>query len=288
MGFNMSKVECYNCHRKGYFARKCRSLKDTKRNGAAEPQRRNVSVETSTSNALVSQCDGVGGYDWSFQAEEEPTNFALMAFSSSSSSFDNEVVSCSKACTKAYAQLHSYYDKLTADYRKSQSNVISYQTGLESVEARLLVYQQNESIFEDDIKLLKLEVQLRDNALVNLRQNPEKAEQERNDLKLKSDESLPPSPIYDSAPNDVETDHPAFNVQLSPTKPDQDLSHTYRPSAPIIEDCVSNSEDESKTKAQNVPSFVEPTKQVKSPSHSVQHVETSIPPKTAILKPTSN
>nr|GEW67368.1 hypothetical protein [Tanacetum cinerariifolium] len=56
----------------------------------AEPQRRNVLVETSTSNALVSQCDGVGSYDWSFQAEEEPTNYALMAFSSSSSSSDNE------------------------------------------------------------------------------------------------------------------------------------------------------------------------------------------------------
>nr|GEY26423.1 putative ribonuclease H-like domain-containing protein [Tanacetum cinerariifolium] len=90
MGFDMSKVECYNCHRKGYTAWKCRSHKDTRRNGAAEPQRRNVSVETSTSNALVSQCDGVGSYDWSFQADEEPTNYALMAFSSSSFSSDNE------------------------------------------------------------------------------------------------------------------------------------------------------------------------------------------------------
>nr|GEW39133.1 hypothetical protein [Tanacetum cinerariifolium] len=61
MGFDMEKVECYNCHRK----------------------RRSVPVETSTSNALVSQCDGTGSYDWSYQAEEEPTNFALMAFSSS-------------------------------------------------------------------------------------------------------------------------------------------------------------------------------------------------------------
>nr|GFB96128.1 ribonuclease H-like domain-containing protein [Tanacetum cinerariifolium] len=42
MGFDMSKVECYNCHRKRHFARKCRSPKDTRRNGAAEPQRRNV------------------------------------------------------------------------------------------------------------------------------------------------------------------------------------------------------------------------------------------------------
>nr|GFA63399.1 hypothetical protein [Tanacetum cinerariifolium] len=66
MGFDMSKVECYNCHRKGHFARECRSPKDTRRNGVAEPQRRNVLVETSTSNALVLQCDGVGSYDWSF------------------------------------------------------------------------------------------------------------------------------------------------------------------------------------------------------------------------------
>nr|GEY50073.1 ribonuclease H-like domain-containing protein [Tanacetum cinerariifolium] len=48
MGFDMSKVECDNCHGKGHFARECRSLKDARRNGAAEPQRRNVPVETST------------------------------------------------------------------------------------------------------------------------------------------------------------------------------------------------------------------------------------------------
>nr|GEY02112.1 hypothetical protein [Tanacetum cinerariifolium] len=50
MGFDMSKVECYNFHKKGHFARECRSLKDPRRPGAAEPQRRPVPVETSTSN----------------------------------------------------------------------------------------------------------------------------------------------------------------------------------------------------------------------------------------------
>nr|GEU63963.1 retrovirus-related Pol polyprotein from transposon TNT 1-94 [Tanacetum cinerariifolium] len=60
----MLTVECYNCHKKGHFARKCRSSKDTRRNGS---------------------------YDWSFQADQEPTNYALMAFSSSSSSSDNEL-----------------------------------------------------------------------------------------------------------------------------------------------------------------------------------------------------
>nr|GEW11533.1 hypothetical protein [Tanacetum cinerariifolium] len=89
--FDMSKAECYNCHRRWHFARECRSPKATRRNVPVETQRRNVPMETSSSNVLVSQCDGMGSYDWSVQAEEEPTNYALMAFtSSSSSSFDNE------------------------------------------------------------------------------------------------------------------------------------------------------------------------------------------------------
>nr|GEY53006.1 putative ribonuclease H-like domain-containing protein [Tanacetum cinerariifolium] len=41
IGFDMSKVECYNCHRRGHFARECRSPKDTKNK---DTQRRNVPV----------------------------------------------------------------------------------------------------------------------------------------------------------------------------------------------------------------------------------------------------
>nr|GEV60411.1 hypothetical protein [Tanacetum cinerariifolium] len=92
MGFDMSRVECYNCHRKGHFTRECRSPKDSRRSGTAEPQRMTILVDTSTSNALVSQCDGIGSYDWSYQVEEEPANYALMAFSSSSFSSNNETV----------------------------------------------------------------------------------------------------------------------------------------------------------------------------------------------------
>nr|GEY49604.1 hypothetical protein [Tanacetum cinerariifolium] len=49
---------------------------------------------------------------------------------------------------------------------------------------------------------------------------------------------MPPKPdlVFNTAPTAVETDHLAFNVQFSPTKPDQDLSHTTRPTAPLIED----------------------------------------------------
>nr|GEZ23998.1 hypothetical protein [Tanacetum cinerariifolium] len=186
MGFDMSKVECYNCHKKGHFARECRSPKDTRRVVAAEPQRRHVPVETSTSNALVSQCDGIGSYDWSYQAEEEPANFALMAISSSSAS-DNEVQSCFKACSKAYDQLLSQYDKLIVEYPKYQIDILSYQAGLESVEARLVVYKQNESILQENINMLKNEVEAKDSVLITLKQKLNQAEKERDDLKLKFD-----------------------------------------------------------------------------------------------------
>nr|GEU99399.1 ribonuclease H-like domain-containing protein [Tanacetum cinerariifolium] len=57
--------------------RECRALRNLD-NKHKERSRRSVPIETSTPIALVS-CDGLGGYDWSNQAEERP-NYALMAF----------------------------------------------------------------------------------------------------------------------------------------------------------------------------------------------------------------
>nr|GEV60113.1 putative ribonuclease H-like domain-containing protein [Tanacetum cinerariifolium] len=56
LGFNMSKVECYNCHKRGQFAREYRASRnqDTYH---MESTRRNVPVETPTLTSLVS-CDG--------------------------------------------------------------------------------------------------------------------------------------------------------------------------------------------------------------------------------------
>ncbi|GKD17779.1 hypothetical protein Tco_1206937 [Tanacetum coccineum] len=119
-------------------------------------------------------------YDWSDQAEEGPNNFALMAYtsagSSSSSSSDTEVSTCSKACLKFYETLKEHYDNLTKDFNKSHLNVGAYKTGLESVEARLDMYKKNEAVFVEDIKVLKLDIMLRDNALTELRKKFEKAE----------------------------------------------------------------------------------------------------------------
>ncbi|GJY93526.1 ribonuclease H-like domain-containing protein, partial [Tanacetum coccineum] len=132
IGFDKTKVECYNCHRRGHFAKECRAPKNQD-NRNRETTRRIVPIEETTLNALVSQCDGFG-----------------------SSSSDTE----------------------------SQLNVEAYKAGLESVEARLDVYKKNEAVFEEDIKILKLDIMLRDNALTELRKKFEKAEKERDDLNL--------------------------------------------------------------------------------------------------------
>ncbi|GJZ12116.1 ribonuclease H-like domain-containing protein [Tanacetum coccineum] len=79
VSFDKTKVECYNCHRRGHFDRECSALRNQgNRNGDAP--RRVVPVETPI-NTLVVQ-DGISGYDWNFQAEEGITNFALMAYTS--------------------------------------------------------------------------------------------------------------------------------------------------------------------------------------------------------------
>ncbi|GJW01773.1 ribonuclease H-like domain-containing protein [Tanacetum coccineum] len=67
---------------------------------------------------------------------------------------------------------------------ESQLNVGAYKAGLESIEARLDVYKKNEVVFEKDIKILKLDIKLKYNALTELRKKFEKAEKEIDDLKL--------------------------------------------------------------------------------------------------------
>nr|GEX44499.1 putative ribonuclease H-like domain-containing protein [Tanacetum cinerariifolium] len=196
--------------------RECRSPKDSKRNGDIEPQRRTVP---------------------SYQAEEKPANLALMAFSPSSSSSDNEVF------PREMFDCENYFSS-ECDCKSCPSSCLNDR--LQPSGGYHAVPPPTTGTF------------------------------------------MPPEPdlVFHTAPIAAETDGYAFTVQLSPSKPAQDLSHTNRLTAPIIVDWVSDSEDESETKSpQIVPSFVQSFEQVKTPRHSIQPVEKSIP--AATPKPTS-
>ncbi|GKD10928.1 reverse transcriptase domain-containing protein [Tanacetum coccineum] len=134
IGFDKSKVECYNCHKRGHFARECRAPRN--QDNKKESSRKSVLVKTSTSTALVS-CDGLGGYDWSDQEEEGP-NYALMAYSSLSSDLEvSNDSNCLKSCMETVELLKSQNDQLLRDLEKSSLMVLGYKTGLESVEENL-------------------------------------------------------------------------------------------------------------------------------------------------------
>ncbi|GJU05472.1 ribonuclease H-like domain-containing protein [Tanacetum coccineum] len=180
--FDKSKVECYNCHKNRHFARECRAPRNQDYKNK-KSSRRSVHVEMTTSKALVS-CDGLGGYDWSDQAEEGP-NYALMAYLSSSS--DSEVSNdstCSKCCLETVKLLKSQNDQLLRDLENSSLMVLGYKTGLGLVEEKLEFYKKNEPVYVEKINGLKWDIQVGEITIRELRKKLEMFQKEKDGIQF--------------------------------------------------------------------------------------------------------
>nr|GEX40745.1 hypothetical protein [Tanacetum cinerariifolium] len=227
IGFDMSKVECYNCHRRGHFARECRSPRD---NRNKDTPRRTVLVE----------------------ADEEPTNYALIAYASSGSS----------------SSLRSDNETSSKNLSKLLGSQVSDKTGLrfdsQVFNSQVFDYEEEHSHEYDNIV-------------------PKSLENDR----YKTDEgyhAVPPTYtrtflpckldlVFNDTPNVSETVAHVFNVELSTNKPTKDMSKTLRSDAPIVEDWISDTEDETKNESvpkQREPSFGPPSEHVKTPRESVK------------------
>nr|GEU68582.1 hypothetical protein [Tanacetum cinerariifolium] len=115
--------------------------------------------------------------------DEVPTEFALLAKSSSSS--DKKVYDdsyCSKSCRKNIENLNTKINKLNEELSDCETDLYNYKRGLSQVEARLIKFKENEVKFCERIRVLERDVEIRDNKIEYLKNELEQVKKEKESL----------------------------------------------------------------------------------------------------------
>ncbi|GJW08059.1 putative ribonuclease H-like domain-containing protein [Tanacetum coccineum] len=133
--------------------------------------------------ALVT-IDGVV-IDWSSHAEKDIENYAFMAYSTSNSGSDNEVTSCSKVCEESYVKLNKLYDEQREKLGDASIEIQAYTQALKKIEAQLVCHQQNQLVYEEKIKFMKVDLDDKTNVITYHKKLLAEAVKEKEELKTK-------------------------------------------------------------------------------------------------------